>query len=400
MMEAHMNRVSKAEKKVEKHSTNEKKKDKYSAIRNVLKKYSSFEHPLKKKEIQEKLNSAGYEIKRHAIETALDDMGAIPVENEYNYFETKKMHMKSQGDVIYYRSTNERSTDYWIENSITDAELALLVDFILSSKILTQEESQSLAERLILLSGKELADNLIYRHRVSKQPYLGKEQNDIPVAISEVAQKAYLIRKAINQGKKVKFTLNVYDYNGKIHLKPCGSKERICSPYDLIMSNGKYYMLGADLETERSGKLKYKLYRVDLMTELSITRAKAKTRAESGINDTDDIYKFRIENPYMFMGDLRRVRFKIEKSNFTQVVDWFGDDFRVYNDYLDEDCWGIEVNVSTNSFIFWILQYGGCTEVVENTYDNHFRETVKLKLNEILQKYLESDVQKKEDNHI
>ena len=37
---------------------------------------------------------------------------------------------------------------------------------------------------------------------------------------------------------------------------------------------------------------------------------------------------------------------------------------------------------------------------VENTYDNHFRETVKLKLNEILQKYLESDVQKKEDNHI
>ena len=108
------------------------------------------------------------------------------------------MHMKSQGDVIYYRSTNERSTDYWIENSITDAELALLVDFILSSKILTQEESQSLAERLILLSGKELADNLIYRHRVRKQPYLGKEQNDIPVAISEVAQIS-IFRKTISE---------------------------------------------------------------------------------------------------------------------------------------------------------------------------------------------------------
>ena len=156
-------------------------------------------------------------------------------------------------------------------------------------------------------------------------------------------------------------------------------------------------MLGADLKTERSDHLKYKLYRVDLMTELSITKVKATSREEAGIKDTDDIYNFRKENPYMFAGDVKRVRFKIEKDYFTQVVDWFGEDFRVYQDYLDEDCWGIEVRVSTNSFIFWVLQYGGCTEVVETGSDNRFRETVKLRLNEILQKYLESDVRNKED---
>lgn len=107
----------------------------------------------------------------------------------------------------------------------------------------------------------------------------------------------------------------------------------------------------------------------------------------------------RKENPYMFAGDVRRVRFKIEKDYFTQVVDWFGEDFRVYQDYLDEKCWGIEVRVSTNSFIFWVLQYGGCTEVVETGADDRFRENVKLRLNEILQKYLESDARNKEDEY-
>ena len=82
-------------------------------------------------------------------------------------------------------------------------------------------------------------------------------------------------------------------------MKPCGKKDRVCSPYDLIMSNGRYYMLGADLKTERSDYLKYKLYRVDLMSDLSITKMKAKSREEAEIKDTDDIYNFRKENPYM-----------------------------------------------------------------------------------------------------
>lgn len=44
---------------------------------------------------------------------------------------------------------------------------------VLSSKILSQKESQSLAERLILFSGKELSGNLKYRYRVFKQQYIG-----------------------------------------------------------------------------------------------------------------------------------------------------------------------------------------------------------------------------------
>lgn len=383
-------------------ASNEKKNDKYSAIRGVLRKYSSFDKPMKLKDIQAMLDQQGYEIKRHAITTAMDDMGIVEVERDSDYKAARDLYMKD-GERIYCRSTNGRRTNYWIEGAITDAELGLLVDMVLSSKILTQEESQSLASRLIHLSGKELDDAMKYRHRVKKQPYIVKENYELPVAVSEVAQRAYLVRKAIEQHKKVCFTLNVYDYDGKhIYLKPCGKKERICSPYDLIMSNGRYYALGS--ETEQSGSIRYKLWRVDLMTNLSITNETAKTAKEAGISaELDDISKYRRENPYMFLGEKRNVRFKVERDYFTQVVDWFGDDFKVIppqkREEIDESYLTIQVRVSTNSFIFWVLQYGGCIEVMEWDGDDCFRETVKLKLNEILQKYLESDKKKKESEN-
>ena len=140
------------------------------------------------------------------------------------------------------------------------------------------------------------------------------------------------------------------------------------------------------------------------MTNLSITNETAKTAKEAGISaELDDISKYRRENPYMFLGEKRNVRFKVERDYFTQVVDWFGDDFKVIppqkGEEIDESYLTIQVRVSTNSFIFWVLQYGGCTEVMEWDGDDCFRETVKLKLNEILQKYLESDKKKKESEN-
>lgn len=383
---------------------NEKKNDKYSAVRNVLRRYSSIDKPMKQNDIQKKLDDEGYTIKRHAIATALDDMGVVEIENDSEYIEARDIYME-KGERIYCRVTNGRRTNYWIEGAITDAELGLLVDMVLSSKILTYEESQSLAMRIINLSGKELDDALKYRCRVMMQPYVAKDKKkkDIKnhqVAISEVAQRAYLIRRAMKEQKKVRFTLNVYDYNcGKVCLKQCGKKERTCSPYDLTMSNGRYYMLGAEAETEQSETIRYKLYRVDLMTDLSITKIEAKTAKDAGISDEIyDISKFRRENPFMFVGEKRHVRFRIERDYFTQVVDWFGSDFNVIQDKETDDKYlTIDVFVSTNSFIYWVLQYGNCTEVVEKKGDNCFRETVKLRLNEILQKYLESDRQKKEN---
>ncbi len=126
---------------------------------------------------------------------------------------------------------------------------------------------------------------------------------------SRVLQQVRLIREAIGLKKKVKFNLCVYDFGDKkVRLIPYGKvlpettenyKEdvhRVVSPFEVIFSNGRYYMLGADLETERTPDLKYKLYRVDLMDDLTINRTDAVTKEDARIQaELESLYEYRME---------------------------------------------------------------------------------------------------------
>ena len=68
----------------------------------------------------------------------------------------------------------------------------------------------------------------------------------------------------------------------------------------------------------------------------------------------------------MFIGQVERVRIRVDADQFTQIVDWFSDNFRVVGFDADEDSYyDIEVRVNLNSFTFWVLQYSGCVEVLE-----------------------------------
>ena len=250
---------------------------------------------------------------------------------------------------------------------------------------------------------------------MDNQPYIvGDEDIDEKVGHidSRVLNYVHFIREAIKDEKKVKFNLCVYDYcNQKVRLVPYGKhgkvlpetparyKEdvhRIVSPFEVIFSNGRYYMLGADLETERSADLKYKLYRIDLMDDLSLApRTTAITKKKAGIEEElANLYKYRMENPFMFAGRVERVRIRVDADQFTQIVDWFSDDFRVVGFDADEDSYyDIEVRVNLNSFTFWVLQYSGCVEVLDtgkkgdNSYRNHIKET----LRKALEKYEEDE---------
>lgn len=173
-----------------------------------------------------------------------------------------------------------------------------------------------------------------------------------------------MIRQAIKQGKKIKFNLCVYDYGKQnIRLVPYGRhgkvlpetpekyKEdvhRICSPFDIIFSNGRYYMLGADLETERHTDLQYKLYRVDLMSDVTINRAKAVTKEEAGLSQLNDLFGYRMENPYMFAGKAERVRIRVDADQLTQIVDWLEE---IGYSYI-EDCLPERGNYSLTMIFF------------------------------------------------
>ena len=52
------------------------------------------------------------------------------------------------------------------------------------------------------------------------------------------------IQQEIDKKKKIKFKLVAYRYrNGKLQLLPTGDSDRCVSPFQIMMSNGLYYLM-------------------------------------------------------------------------------------------------------------------------------------------------------------
>ena len=389
-------------------------------IRHILREHSSRENPIGITAISRYAKDMGYSIGRNAIENHMTLMNVMPYETEEECDELLQNCSAEMREIYFCKTSPEgrRTRGYWMKEPLSDSEWMYLIDSVLYSKILTKKEADNLAKRITFLAGKNLSDLTKYRHRMDKQPYMvGDEDLNEKVGHieSRVLKQVQLIREAIKKRKRVKFNLCVYEYrNQKVHLVPYGKQglvltdpeipdkyrkdvHRVVSPFEVIFSNGRYYMLGADLETERNPDLKYKLYRVDLMDDLTINRTDAITKEDAGIQgELESLYEYRMENPYMFTGKVETVRIRVDADQFTQIVDWFSDDFEVIGSIQkDSDAFGsgnvatydIDVKVNLNSFTFWVLQYSGCVEVLERKSDNVYRKHIKDTLKRALEKY-------------
>lgn len=378
-------------------------------IREILREHASREKPIGKSKIEKHANDKGYIIKRTAIDGFANRMGAREYVTEEECDEIIKECHADEREVLFVKKGDEgRTIGYWMMETISESEWMYLMDSVLYSKILTKKEADNLAKRITFLAGKSFSDLTKYRHKMRNQPYtvgdkvIDEKEGHIE---SRVLKSVHLIRVAIKERKKVKFNLCVYDYGDqKVRLVPYGKHgkvlpetpdryredvHRVVSPFEVIYSNGRYYMLGADFETERSSDLKYKLYRVDLMENLDFApRTVAITEKEAGIEEElANLFKYRMENPYMFTGQVERVRIRVDADQFTQIVDWFSDNFKVVGFDANEDAYyDIEVKVNLNSFTFWVLQYSGCVEVLDtgkkgdDSYRNHIKETLRKAL--------------------
>ncbi len=382
-----------------KREKNPGEKNKYDVIRHILRDYASRENPITRKEIEDTAKKMGCNIGRNAIENFMDEMLVKDYETEEECDKYLEAWKAEEREIIFCKKSQEgrRTKGYWMLESISDSEWMYLLDSVLYSKVMTKKEADNLAKRITLLAGKDFSKLTGYRHKMQGQPFLYANENteNIGHIESQVLKQVYLIRKAIFKGKKVKFTLNVYKYIDKeVKLVPCGKIGRICSPLEVIYSNGRYYMLGSDSKTEKSKVLKYKLYRIDLMTDLSVTNATAITKEKAGIEqEVEDLFRYRIENPYLFTGKTETVRLRIDSDQFTQIVDWFGDNFTVIGHDVNEDkYYDIEVRVNTGGFLYWVLQYSGCVQVLDRNEkeENSFKNRVVENLKNILSKYSEN----------
>lgn len=362
-----------------------------SYIMDILKKESSRENPMKIAEITRELNQRirdeanGEEVKeisRQKVGRILESLVPIPAEELDEEILLPGVHAILIGeDEDGKRSASKR---YWLENTLTDNELRHVLDVILFSNILSQEQVMRVISRLRDEYSNDFKTSVNYYSKMKKQPHISG---------IDTLENVKIIRDAIKDRKRIEFFLNVYKwkYNSdlkkfEISLEKNRESKYVGSPYEIVYNNGRYFMIFANSYQEKNGGYLY--FRVDLLSEIIITDQRAASIREAKVYDIDDLYDYRMKHPFCYTGESGRVKFRIETLHFQKVVDQFGTDIKVEKvilgdcdkqEYLD-----ICINVNRTAFTLWAMQYGEYVEVLE---PQKYRDEIKKIISKMAIKY-------------
>ena len=299
-------------------------------ILEILRRYSDSEHHLTQQEIMRKLK-ADYSIEKTDrrtvkanVQSLYDmgyDIGGIDEDDD-------------EGDGYYLRS-----------REFEDAELRMLIDSVLFSKTVSDSAAKKLIDKL------KNFGNIYFDTKVSHvkpTPVLHRTDN------KSVLYNVSAINDAIDQKKKITFRYNKYGADFKMHDQ---GKDYIMNPYQMVASNGHYYLLG---NIDKYDNVTY--YRIDKMSKVEILPEKVKPQKDvQGIDGHLDLPKHMAEHIYMLYGDSVTANIKTTSDMMDTLVDWFGKDFQILR--TDGDEITVSVKCNERALFYWALQYGPYVEV-------------------------------------
>ncbi len=292
----------------------------------ILLKHSDYDHPLTQEDIIRYLNDDyGIEIERKAVGKNIADL-------------------RDAGIDIGSR----RAGSYINSREFEDSELRLLIDGVLQSKHITAHHSKDLIDRLCGLSNKYFRSHVKNIYSVNDW---SKTDNQALFYNIDV------IDEAIAEGKQVQYDYNKYGIDAKLHRS---SFQRV-SPYQLILHNQRYYLMGY---SGYWGHITF--HRLDRITNMRIydypiTPVTQVKGYEGGI----DFKRIASTMPYMYTDTPERIEFISDKFIVDQIVDWFGRDIKMTAVVEDPKKVRVELMSSPLAMEHWALQYLDHVEVLK-----------------------------------
>lgn len=190
------------------------------------------------------------------------------------------------------------------------------MDAVIYSKVLTPEFKPDYYSNLQDIFGCGQVKNMtdFMEQIVEYMPYSESDDGGI-----NVMKNVLEIQDAIDRRKKIKFKLEAYRYEEEeLHLKPTGDQNRCVSPFQIMMSNGRYYLMAKKVHVSD-----FLFYRIDLMSEIQVLDNLKSEEVQN--SEWINPQKFITANPYFYSGMLKEdVIIGFEEEQVTQIVDWFG----------------------------------------------------------------------------
>ena len=314
-------------------------------ILQILLKHSDYDHPLTQEKIIKYLyDEYGSEMERKAIGKNIADL-------------------RDAGIDIGSR----RAGSYIDSRDFEDSELRLLIDGVLQSKHITAKHSKELIDKLCGLSNKYFRSHVKNVYSVNDW---SKTDNQALFYNIDV------IDEAIAEGKQVEYDYNKYGIDRKLHKS---SFARL-SPYQLILHNQRYYLMGY---SSYWGNMSF--HRLDRITNMRICdRAAVPLTDVPGYENGIDYKQIASTMPYMYTDEPERIEFIADEYIVDQIVDWFGLDIRMSAIPNNPGKVKVDLFASPNAMEHWALQYLNHVEV---TKPAHLRERIRNSITGAFDKY-------------
>ena len=312
----------------------------------ILLKHSDYDHPMTQEDIIKYLKSEyGIEMERKAIGKNIADLRDAGIE-----------------------IGSCRAGSYIDSREFEDSELKLLIDGVLQSKHITARHSKDLIEKLCGLSNKYFRSHVKNVYSVNDW---SKTDNQALFYNIDV------VDEAIATGKQVQYDYNKYGVDAKLHKS---SFQRV-SPYQLILHNQRYYLMGY---SDYWGNMAF--HRLDHISNMRIyDKPATPITSVKGYENGIDFKQIASTMPYMYTDTPERIEFIADTYVVDQIFDWFGKDIRMSKLPDDDKKVMVELFASPNAMEHWALQYLNYVEVIK---PESLRERIKMSIQNGTKKYL------------
>lgn len=239
-------------------------------------------------------------------------------------------------------------TNFGYAHTFQQQELRLLIDSLLFSPRIPDEERQQLIKKLESLTSEHLKKSLnLVKAKSTPHPH-----------VQNLFENIEILEKAIRNNKKVSFHYANYtvDQHNKLQLtnrQNSHGEDRtyIINPYELVATNGKYYLICNNDPFDNVSH-----YRVDRMVNIEILNSSRKPEKQVQGLDKNNLAEYVEEHIYMFGGQSTTVSLRFKKYVLNEFIDWFGTKDLYFSNQTEDEV-TVTVKVNETAMRKWALQY-------------------------------------------
>ncbi len=205
------------------------------------------------------------------------------------------------------------------ESDLTDGQLRILIDSIISSNLLNKKNLKITVETLAKLGSKDFIKHM--------KKYAAATSEVANNADQRITMNVEDIQTAILDKKQISCNYIVYDQHFKEHKKYADAI--ILNPYEMAFSDGKYYLVCSFDSSED-----ITVFRVDKLTDVKISESKCKENQEiKKLKKGKGLYNYIYTQPQLRGGKTEVFTLLCYRGALDEVHDAFGTNMRIRTDF-------------------------------------------------------------------